>query len=194
MIKLEVNGVPHSIEPASIDELRNNLTSATPEGEVRCQLRVNGMEIAETRLDDFSIESILSIETTTARPSDLARQSVSDTADWIARICDVLSSVAEDYRLGRSHDAASRLVSVIDALQVLTGLLKGIHDFIPVDPTDRSEIEQSWKVAEEDLKRSISGLVEDIESGDPIRLADRTGHTLPRSLHSCREMLSRLPA
>ncbi|MFQ5513537.1 MAG: hypothetical protein ACE5FG_03805 [Myxococcota bacterium] len=192
MIQLSMNGTESGVEPGSIEELRRIIEEATPPGEVRCVMRINGTEIGEERLDEFNLGAIRSLEVSTAVPAELARQCLSETRDWIERICGVLSSIADDYRVGREHQAASRLVSVVDALDVLVGLLGGIHSCIELEPPTRAALDRGWKLAEEELRASISGLVGDLEAGDPVRLADRAGHTLPRSLGVFRELLHQI--
>ena len=194
MIKLEVNGSQQTIYSGSTHELRSYLTDLIPPGEVLCSMRVNGQEIAESQLDTFSIDGIQRVEVSSGLPADLARGALGETAEWITRICTALDSVARQYRMGQEKVAAGELVSVIDALNVLVELLKAIDTFLPVDLTASPQSQSDWKEAEDDLHRSLKGLLEDMEAGDPIRLADRAGYAVPRSLMRFREVLGRLPA
>jgi hypothetical protein len=125
---------------------------------------------------------------------ELAHQAIDGTRDWIGRICQVLDSVAGDYRMGREVDAAGRLVDVIDALQVLVGLLRGIHANLPLEGSKGARLDDSWTRAEIALRDSIEDLASDIEIGDPIRLADKTGYVIPRCLGSFRDLLKQVSA
>ena len=194
MIQLEINGTSHTIEAGSIQELRFAIQQHIPEGQVSCGIQINGIEIAEDRLDDFSTQSIRTVVVLTGRPADLAHESLGETQEWIGQICDVLDSIADDFRLGRDKSATGRLVTVADALQVLVSLLDGIHECIELDPAERAALEGSWKPAQEELQLSMQALVDDLESGDPVRLADRTGHQLPRSLTRFRDLLAEIRA
>jgi ADP-heptose:LPS heptosyltransferase len=194
VIQLQINGTQQTAAPGSIGELRQLIKDAAPSNEVICVIRVNGIEISEDRLDDFGISSIETVEVQTANPTSLARQALGETQEWIGRICGVLTSIADDYRLGRNREGASRLVTVVDALQVLVGLLQGIHAFLDIDQNERDLLNRSWKEAEVQLRDSIAGLVEDLEIGDPVRLADHTGHILPRSLGRFRDILHEIRA
>ncbi len=192
MIQLEINGVRETSTPQSIAELQEHLRGCVPAGHVVCALSVNGLESAQDRLVDFDVASIRSIEIRTASPAELARDALGETRAWIDRICGVLESIAQDYRLGREANGADRLVSVLDALQVLVGLLSGIHDSLELDPAARARFEGPWREAEGELKLSVEGLMEDLTQGDPLRLADRTSYTLPRSLGRFREVLGQI--
>ncbi len=194
MIQLVMNGLQRSIDPSSIEQLRHLISQVTPEGEVPCVVKVNGMEVSMDRVSEFDVESIRSIDVQTGNPATLARNSLPETQEWIGRICGVLASIAEDYRFGREREAASRLVGMVDALQVLVGLLGSIHSCLELGVAERASLDSTWKLAEEDLKSAISALVGDLEAGDPIRLADRAAHALPRSLDRFREILSEIPA
>ncbi|TDJ02898.1 MAG: hypothetical protein E2O73_01300 [Deltaproteobacteria bacterium] len=194
MIQLQINKVSETIRPSSIGELRGYLQRALQPGHVISVLRVNGLEIAEERLGEFEPDAIRTLEVQTALPADLAWESLTETQEWIERICAVLDSIAQDYRLGREHEGASRLVSVVDALQVLVGLLQGIHASLDLDQGTRGRIAVPWQDAESELKLSVEGLVQDLEQGDPERLADRTGYALPRSLGRFRDVLAEISA
>jgi len=194
MIQLEINGARQTVDPRSIEELSDHLRRAIQPGHVICVLVVNGLEVAESRLDEFDVGSIRTLEVRAAAPADLARQALGETREWIERICNVLDSIAQDYRLGREDNGTARLVPVVDSLHVLVGLLQGIHAALELDHASRARLEAPWKEAENELKRSVEGLMEDLEAGDPVRLADRTGYALPQSLGRFREVLGGIPA
>jgi len=192
MIELALNGEPQTIEPASMTELKDCLRRSVPDGHVICRLLVNELEIDESRIEDFALESIRSLDIQTAAPAELAQSSLPETREWIQRICGVLNSISEDYRLGREGEAANRLISVVDALQVLIGLLDAIHESLPEDAGIKPRLEKPWNEAVTDLEASVRGLMEDLEAGDPVRLADRTGYVLPRSLGRFRDVLGEI--
>ncbi len=194
MIQLEVNGTQQVVQPVSIAELQGIVGKVTPPGDVCSLVRVNGMEIDESRLEDFEIPSIRTLEIQTSHPTQLARESVSQTQEWIGRISKVLRSISDDYRLGRNQEGADKLVPTVDALQVLIGLLQGIYQCIDIDTIERSALEPLWEETKMDLLATIQGLIGDMESGDPIRLADSTGHALPRSLGRFTDLLGKLPS
>lgn len=194
MIQFEINGARETVAPHSIADLQKHLRGNIPAGHVICVLSVNGLESTEDRLVDFDVASIRSIKVRTASPAELARDALGETRAWIDRICGVLESIAQDYRLGRESDGTDRLVSVLDALQVLVGLLGGIHDSLELDQATRARLEAPWREAEGELKLSVEGLMEDLTQGDPLRLADRTSYTLPRSLGRFREVLGEIPS
>jgi len=193
MIHMNINERGETITPSSIEELRSHINGAIQAGHVISVLRVNGLEVGESRLEDFDVAAIQTLEVRSSLPAELALQSLAETRDWIQRICGVLDSIAQDYRLGRESNGASRLVSVVDALQVLVGLLQGIHVSLELDNSTRASIDTSWQQAEGELKLSVEGLMQDLELGDPVRLADRTGYTLPRSLGRFRDVLAQIP-
>ncbi len=194
MIHLDINGGSETIALSSLEELKRHLSRAIPAGYVISTLRVNGMEVAESQLDEFEVAAIRTLEVRTALPAELARESLTETHEWIGRICGVLDSIAQDYRLGRENEGANRLVSVVDALQVLVGLLQAIHTSLELDRATRARVDMSWQEAESDLKRSVEGLMQDLEVGDPVRLADRMGYTLPQSLGRFQDVLAQIPA
>jgi len=194
VIQLEINGNQQTVDPESIEGFLKLIRDAIPPNEMSCLVRVNGIEMSEDQLGDFSISSIQTVEVQTANPSALAQESLGETQQWIGRICSVLSSIADDFRLGRDKEGAKRLVTIVDALQVLVGLLQGIHTCLELDQSQRAALDRVWKEAEVDLKNSITSLMEDMEYGDPVRLADSAGHTLPKSLGRFREILYEIHA
>ena len=192
MIQLEINAKHETIEPGSIKELRDRIQTTLPSGHVICRLHINGREIAESQLDEFSVGTIRDITVQSDTPQALARAALGETQEWIDRIRNALNVIANDYRLGRDKDGASRLITVIDALQVLVGLLQGIHSCIDLDPDTRRNLRDPWEQAEAQLKSSLEGLVEDLQTGDPVQIADRTAYALPRSLGRFQEILQGL--
>jgi hypothetical protein len=194
MIELEINGAGQRIEPGSIGELREQIQRTVPTGHGLCQLIVDGRETSEISLEEYQLSMIRRIEVVTESLVELARKSVDETRDWIGRICQVLDSIAGDYRMGRERDAASRLVEVIDALQVLIGLLSGIHLHLRLDGQEGAQLDDSWDSAELALRDAIEALATDIQSGDPIRLADKTGYVIPRCLGSFHDLLGKFSA
>ena len=93
MIQLDINGISETIAPSSIGELRSSLQRTLQPGHVITVLRVNGLEVAEERLDEFEPAAIRTLEVQTALPADLARASLAETREWIERICGVLDSL-----------------------------------------------------------------------------------------------------
>ena len=91
-----------SIEAASIEELKALIKNSIPEGEVSCGIKLNGIEVSEDRLIDFGIQSIRSIDVATASPADLAQNSLTETYEWIGRICGVNARVR--IYIGIGHD------------------------------------------------------------------------------------------
>ena len=193
MVQLEVNGRSHSLAPASIEELGRVIETEVAEGQVICALRVNGQEIAPSRLAEFDLAAVRSVEVQSAPPEALARDAVANTVEWIGRICQALESVSRDYRLGKEHAGTDRLASVIDALQVLVSLLGGIRQFVRLESPSESALEARWGRAELSLRESVEGLANDMAGGDPVQIADRTGYALPRSLRDFRGILEDLP-
>ncbi len=59
---------------------------------------------------------------------------------------------------------------------------------------ERVSSDQSWKPAEAELKAAVVGLVEDLETGDPSRLADRTDHGLLLSLDRFHDICQQISA
>lgn len=192
MIQLAINGAAQTVEPSSIKELGDLLRRAVPQGQVAHSLRVNGHEVPDLQLDEFDLGMIRNLEVSTKLITEIARAAAGETVEWIERICGVLESVAADYRMGRDQDGADRLVNVIDALQVLVHLLDQIRDQLSPDLVTR--LTEPWSEAQTSLQSTLAELVSDMETGDPLRLADRTGYSLPRCLGSFRDLLSQIPA
>jgi hypothetical protein len=193
MVQLEVNGQRHAFAASSMEELVRRIDAEIAEGQVICALRVNGQEIAPSRLAEFDVAAVRSVEVQSAPPRVLAREAVGNTIEWIGRICEALESVSRDYRLGHERAATDRLASVIDALQVLVSLLGGIRQFLGLEGAARGELSARWTRAELELRESVEGLARDMQSGDPVQIADRTGYALPRSLRDFRGVLEDLP-
>ncbi len=192
MIQIDINGDRDSIDPGSIKELQDYIHSKVPDDQVVCVLRVNGNELPESSLEDLTISTIRLVSVKSDTTQALAVASLGDTGDWIERIAEVLDGIARDYRLGNEKDGAGRLVLVIDALQVLVGLLQGIHSSITLEEEHRNRLAIPWEDASIQLRTAIEGLAEDLESGDPIRIADRAGYAVPRSLNRFKELLGDL--
>ncbi len=193
MVQLEVNGRRHALEPSSIEELGRRIDAEIADGQVICGLRVNGQEIALSRLCEFDLAAVRRVEVTSAPPETLAREAVGNTIEWIGQICAALESVSRSFRLGHERTAADQLGSVIDALQVLVSLLGGIRQFVGLAGAVERELGERWAVAELELRESVEGLALDMQSGDPVQIADRTGYALPRSLRDFRGILEELP-
>jgi hypothetical protein len=96
--------------------------------------------------------------------------------------------------MGQEKEGAQRLAAVSDALSVLMELLGGIRAFADVDPAQRAWVDERWPAAERELRGAIEGLVQDLQAGDPVQLADRSGYLLPSSLARFRELLERMRA
>jgi hypothetical protein len=192
MIDLEINDRAQRVRPESGKALRELVEGALPPGHVIGQLQVDGRSVDATELGELDPERLRSIRVRSASPEEMARASLPETAQWLGRVCGVLEAIAVDYRTGREREAAARLVDVIDALQVLTALLGGIRRFLAVAPEHRSGFEQAWRDAEDELQRATLALHDELQRGDPVRLADRTGWTLPAALRRFAVLLEQL--
>ena len=189
MIDLEINGKRQVVEPLSTKELHDLLHRSLAPGHQIRTMNVNGRAIDEEQLEDFAVGSLRNVSVRSATPQTIAGDSLAETADWIAGIVGVVKSISQDFRTGNEQNGRSRLGDAIEALQVLVNLLQGIHRFLDVYPERKREFESRWIEAEYALLESIRGLFSELESGDPIRLADRTGYSLPRALTQFREVL-----
>jgi hypothetical protein len=189
MIDLEINGNRQVVNPPSSKELHDLLRKLLAPGHLIRTLNVNGRTIDEEELDEFAVESMHSVSVGSATPQAIARESLTEAADWIARIGGVLESIAEDFRIGKQQQGQSRLSDVVEALQVLVNLLQGIRRFLEVEPIRKSDFEGRWSGAEAALLENVKGLFAELEDGDPVRLADRTGYSLPRALTQFRDVL-----
>jgi len=155
-------------------------------------LQIDGRSVDPGQLGQLDPAHLHRVRVRSATPQEMARASLPETAEWLGRVCAVLEAIAADYRLGREREAALRLVDAIDALQVLTALLGGIRRFLAVAPQHRREFEQAWDEAEAELQRATLELHGDLQGGDPVRLADRTGWTLPAALRRFAVLLEQL--
>ncbi len=100
----------------------------------------------------------------------------------------------QDYRLGREQQASQRLTEIADALHVLAHLLHGIRAHIELSEPERRRLEPLWQAAQAELSTAIDAMASDLVWRDPIALADRTGHALPRTLRGFQSLLGELGA
>ncbi len=192
MIELEVNGNRQAVQPTSGGDLYQMLERELPSGHVIRRIDVDGAAIDAAKLDQIAVEHMRSVVVESCTAAQIAQDSVAETSEWIGRICGVLDQIASEFRLGNASNATERLVEVVDALQVLVGLLSGINEFLEVDPQRHAAFKQEWGDAEAELCGSIEGLFAELQSGDPVALADRTGHSLPRALDRFRKLLEQV--
>jgi len=189
MIELEFNGKPEPIEAASIDELEQAIQRPLPPDHAVYKILIDGKQMAPNELSPHELTRIRRVCVESAPLAEIAERSVDETIEWIGRICGVLDSIANDYRLGRDREATGRLPSVADALQVLVHLLYHIHAHLPIDSHRFPNFKSDWESAELELRDGIDGLAADLGLGDQIRLADRVGYTIPKSLKRFPELL-----
>jgi hypothetical protein len=192
MIELEINQTRRQVRPDSGKALRELVLGALPAGHLIQHLDVDGRKLEEGDLAGLDPAQLRSVRVSSASPAELALASLPEATDWIGRLCGVLESIARDYRSGREREAAGRLVDVLDALEVLTALLGRVHRFLEVEPRHREGFERAWRDAESELHRATQSLHDDLKSGDPVRLADRTGYTLPAALRRFAVLLEQL--
>jgi len=192
MIELEINQERRHVQPCSGKALRELVEGALPQGHLIQQLDVDGRSLDADDLALLDPQQLSRVSVRSASPAEMARQSLPETAEWISRMCGVLESLAHDYRTGRERHAAGRLVDVLDALQVLTALLGGIRRFLDVIPRHQEGFERAWSDAEAELHRATQSLHDELRRGDPVRLADRTGFTLPAALRRFAVLLEQL--
>ncbi len=189
MIDLEINGNRQLVDPPSTDELRDLLQRSLGPGHLIQKLVVNGRAIDEDQLEAVDVGSVRSVSVGSATPQTIARNSLGEASDWIARIGGVLESVSEDFRVGKDQNGRARLVDVIEALQVLVSLLQGLRRFLEVEPDQKAEFDNRWTTAETALLEGVKDLFDELQSGDPVRLADLTGYALPRALSQFQELM-----
>ena len=189
MIELRINGETQRVDPGTMEELQHQIARHIPSEHGVCRLLVNGSETSDTRLGQLDLIGVRDVSVESAPLSSIAHDAVSGTVEWIGRICGVLDSIADDYRLGREAEGSNRLASAVDALQVLVNLLQGIRTHAPMQPTDRERMSEEWEQAERELNRVVEGLHVDLQSHDCVALADRTGYALPRCLERFRRLL-----
>ena len=189
MIELEINGSRQLIDAPSTEELRELLKRSLEPGHLIQTLVVNGRAIDEEQLETFEVGTVRSVTVGSATPQTIARESLGEASDWITRIGGVLESVSEDFRVGKDQNGRARLTDVIEALQVLVSLLQGLRRFLEVEPDRKTEFESRWLAAETALLEGVKGLFEELQSDDPVRLADLTGYTVPRALGQFQELM-----
>jgi hypothetical protein len=189
MIDLEINGSRQLIDPPSTEELRELLKRSLGPGHLIQTLVVNGRAIDEEQLETFEVGTVRSVTVGSATPQTIARESLGEASDWITRIGGVLESVSEDFRVGKDQNGRARLTDVIEALQVLVSLLQGLRRFLELEPDRKTEFESRWLAAETALLEGVKGLFEELQSDDPVRLADLTGYTVPRALGQFQELM-----
>ncbi len=189
MIDLEINGNRQLVDPPSTNELRELLQRSLGPGHLIQKLVVNGRAIDEDQLEAVDVGSVRSVSVGSATPQTIARNSLGEASDWIARIGGVLESVSEDFRVGKDQNGRARLVDVIEALQVLVSLLQGLRRFLEVEPDQKTEFDSRWMNAETALLEGVKDLFDELKSGDPVRLADLTGYVLPRALSQFQELM-----
>jgi hypothetical protein len=192
MIELEINGARQRIEPRTTGELRDAISRGLPAGHLVSELSVDGRALDEMELDGIELQGSHAVAVRSASPRQLARASLPEATEWIGRICSVLEQIARDYRIGRDAEAARRLVDALDALHVLASLLGGIRRFVDVDPVRRPEFERDWENAEHEFRGGVEQLHERLQGGDPLGLADCTGHRLPHVLRRFGSLLGAL--
>jgi hypothetical protein len=194
MIAIHVNGAERTVTPHSIEELRAEVLGPIPADHGISLLRINGKEFIAERWAELELGQIRDVELRSAPLREMARAAVAETDEWITRICGVLESVSEDYRMGREQQASGRLPQVADALHVLAHLLHGIRAHVELDEPQRRRLDAQWQAAEAELSSAVDAMASDLVWRDPIALADRTGYALPRTLHSFQGLLKELGA
>lgn len=192
MIELEINDRRRRVEPTSVKELRELIDADLPAGHLIEQLSVNGRALDVEELEMLELGGLASVAVRSSSPQQLARGSLDETIDWISRICGVLENVSSKYRTGNEREGTQVLVDVIDALQVLVGLLSGIRRWIDVPDAHRPRFEREWEDIEGDLHREIEALHAELQAGDPVPLADRTETGLPGVLRRFAVLLEQI--
>ena len=192
MIELEINDRRRQVQPASVKELRELIDRDLPAGHLIEQLSVNGRVLEPEELDVLELAGLASVAIRSSSPQQLARASLDETVEWISRICSALEDISSKYRTGDEQEGTRGLVDVIDALQVLAGLLSGIRRWIDVPQAHRSRFELEWDEIERALQNETVALHEELQAGDPVRLADRTGTGMPGVLRRFAVLLEQI--
>jgi hypothetical protein len=192
MIELEINRQHQRVAPVTRKELRDLIDRELPAGHLIHEVSVNGQNLDPEEFDGIEIEGLESVRVTSSTPQQLARDSLVETVDWIGRICDALEDIAARYRVGDDQEGTRRLIEAVDALQVLAGLLGSIYRYIEVPQERRLHFEREWSEAESELRTATQELFADLQSGDPVRLADRTGYRMPQMLRRFAILLEQL--
>ena len=194
MIDLEINDRRRRIEPSTAKELRDLIARDLPAGHLIEQLSVNGRARDPEELEVMDLGGLASIAIRSSSPQQIARGSLDETVDWIGRICNRLEEISAQYRTGAEQEATGNLVEAIDALQVLAGLLSGIRRWVDVPAVHRARFEAQWEEAENSLQAETEALLGELEAGNPVELADRTGSGLPDTLRRFAVLLEQLRA
>jgi hypothetical protein len=194
MIDIEVNGSLRTIEPGTVEELRAEVMGPVPADHGICLLRVNGREFVAERWDELELGQVRDVQLRSAPLPEIARAALSETHEWVSRICAVLESISADYRMGREDQANGRLAHVADALHVLAHLLHGIRSHVAMSELQRRHVESEWDHAQGELSSAIDAMANDLVWRDPIALADGTGYALPRTLRAFQSLLKELGA
>ncbi len=192
MIELEINDSRRDVEPGSTRELRDLIVDDLPAGHLIHQLSVNGRALDPEELDALDLDGLSSVAVRSSSPQQLARGSLDETIDWVSRICTALEEVAARYRNGSEQEGTRSLIEVIDALQVLMGLLSGIRRWIDVPGAHRARFEVEWSDSEASLQRETEALLAELQDGDPVVLADRTGSGVPAALRRFAVLLEQI--
>lgn len=161
------------------------------QGEVVCEIRVNGMffdEADEARFAGERLEGVEKIEVKTQRPKDLLAQTVAAARLHIPKIRESSVKAAVLFQTGESNQANVLLSQILDSSRWLIDALflikKSCQDWADVEVK-----ESDWQQAELGFAEVVRTLYSSYESKNTVLLADYLEYEMSNALDKWLEVL-----
>lgn len=162
------------------------------QGEVVCEIRVNGMffdEKDEARFAGERLEGVEKIEVKTQRPRDLLVETVAAARHQIPIIRESSVKAAALFQTGESHRANVLLSQILDSSRWLIDALflikKSCQDWADVEVQ-----ETEWQQAELGFAEVVRTLYSSFESQNAALLADYLEYEMSNALDKWLEVLA----
>lgn len=154
------------------------------QGEVVCEVRVNGMfldEKDELRFAQEKVEKIRSLEIKTQRPLDLLLSSLSAACEYLPKVQKSILTAAEYFQQGRADEGHRLTLPILDSCRWLNDLLLLIKK--NSCHWGRLNIpEDQWSQAELSFTDTVKYLCASYENNDRVILADLLEYELSSAL------------
>ena len=161
------------------------------DGEVVCEIRVNGMFLDEEDEEKFAkerLEGVECLEVRTQRPKDLLRQTVESTRSYIPNIKESSVKAADLYQAGKEQEASQLLSHILESSRWLIDALflikKSCQDWAEVGVA-----ESKWREAELEFAEVVRSIYSAFEQKDTVLLSDYLEYELSNCLDKWLEVL-----
>ncbi|MGE3972902.1 MAG: hypothetical protein AB7F59_00095 [Bdellovibrionales bacterium] len=173
------------------DLITNIELAAQAQGQVVCEVKVDGLlltEEDEKRFRNTSLNGIKNISYKTQEIQNLVKESIVSVLQYLARLTETAIVTSEKLRLGQWDEAYSTLNAVVSGTEWVVDMLSQIR----IVDKKAQALDLDWQALDDEFLKTTRSLLEAFEKADYVLVADLLEYDWSNSLEKWLSLVNRL--